>query len=108
MAQQSPYDKGAKKSGETENYTLVLVFVKVCQINLYSGQKHDVEQSHVAEYLKTAIPLQQVQSVWPYQYSGQQHAHNVGDVQPVEQDGSKQDDAEYEEEYPRWVRYGKD
>ena len=79
----------------------------VLHVHLQAGEEHDVVQPHVAEKLETAVAVEHVQPVRSDEHASQNHAYNMRDAQLPQQYGRKQDDAQYQKEYPSGIRYGK-
>ena len=99
-------DKGHGKSEQTKAHHLPAVVLQSVHVNLQSGKKHDVIKPHLAEKLKTAVSLQNVQSVFANQHTGKHHSDNMRNAQLAHDDGGKQDNTQHHEEDQRRVCYG--
>ena len=73
--------QGKNKCRQPQRQRLPTNPFHVLHIHLQTGQKHDVIQAHVPEQFKTAVLVQHMQTVWPNQHTGQNHADNVGYLQ---------------------------
>ena len=98
-ARQGAQYHGDEKCVYAEDDAAGFYLAEVVEVHFESHQKHEVEQPHVAEYLETAVVVEKVEAVGAEERSRQNHADDVGNVQLVEQEGSKQDNGQHDKEY---------
>lgn len=89
---------GDEKGVETEDYTVFAGLLEIVHVYLETGQEHQVEDTHVAEYLETAVAGQQVEAVGPDDNPGDDESDDVWNPYAVEEYGRKQDDNQYNKE----------
>ena len=90
---------GDKKGVEAEDYTVFAGLFEIVHIDFKTGQKHQVEDTYVAEYFETAVAGQQVKAVGPDDDTGDDKPDDVGNSYAIEQYGCKQYDYQYDEKY---------
>ncbi len=107
QAHAAPYAENHRdeEGEETENERFDPVLLEVFHIHLQAGKEHDVVEPHFSEQLETAVALQDIKSVLPYDNSGKNHTDDMRDVQTPQHHRGKQDDGEHQEEHPCGVRY---
>ena len=85
---------------QTEHNRLVPVLLEVVHVHLHAREKHDVQESDVAEKLETAVADNDVEPVFADDHTRENHADYVRDAQLAEYYRRKKDYAQHDEENP--------
>ena len=78
--------KGQGKGKESEQRDRDEILLQSLKVHLYACEKHDIQQSHPAEELKTGIALKNVEAILTQRHTSQHHAYDMGDTQLTHDD----------------------
>ena len=98
----------SKRDGEgqhTEHQRPAPVLPQVLQVHFQTGKEHDVINSHLSEQFEAAVTFQNVESVLTDYHSSQNHTNDMGNPQPSQQNGGKENDHQHKEKYPCRISY---
>ena len=98
--------EGDAERQHPEYQSLPDVLLQVLQVHFQTGKEHDVVDTHLAEELETAVPLQDVEAILADDHPRQNHADDVRNTQAPQDDGRKKDNHQHQKEYPSGVRDG--
>ena len=99
------YRHWQQKSEQTKAKPAPQIQPQVEHINLKACKKHQIQQTHLTEYLETAVAVEQIKPEWTHCHTGYNQAHYVRHANHVQQQRRKQDYHQHQKEYQHRVGY---
>ena len=75
----------------------------VLHVHLQRSEEHDIVYAHLSKQLETCVAIEHMESVGANEQSCEYETCNRGYAQALKHHRSYEDDAEDDEENPRWV-----
>ncbi len=92
MRRQDPKDKRNGKGIKAKTYTFPFVFLEFGKINFETCQKHNIKQPGCSCNYNTAVPGENIKTVWPYYSTGNDEPKQMRNFNFVQENRCKKND----------------
>ena len=97
------HGKGYHIGDDTKEESPAPILPHTAHVHLQCGKEHDEVDAYLTEYLKTPVPLYDIETMLAYHHTCQYQAYDMGCAQTAKKDRGKKDYHQYDKKHPSWV-----
>jgi hypothetical protein len=92
--------KGYHIGYDTKEESPAPILSHTAHVHLQRGKEHDEVDAYLPEYLKTPVPLYDIETMLAYHHTCQYQAYDMGCAETTKEDGGKKDYHQYDKKHP--------